>query len=278
MHTSVFAQEAVDALGVKPNEHYIDATYGEGGHAREIERRGGIVLGIDADPDQVKKAGKQNVIHGNFSDIENIATNAQFIPVSGVLFDFGLSMEQLAHGGRGLSFKRDSEPLDMRINPTCESFSATEYLNESSVIQLTDDFSRFAEEERSENIAKIIERIRSNKPFQTVGDLRDCIDLAYQGAPPTVRQTVYARIFQAIRMVVNDEERSIQKGLEGSLAILKTGGKLVTITFHSVEDRFVKRFFVKNKNRVHHTRLSVAKHRALASFERSATMRIGTVL
>ena len=269
MHTSVFLNEAVDALDVQEGKKYIDATFGEGGHARLIQSRGGIVLGIDADKVQATKEKELTVVNGNYGDIKTIAEANHFVPAAGILFDFGLSMVQLKTGGKGLSYRNDEEILDMRLGQ--EGEPAYEYLNAASYEELAEMITRYSEDLSSERIARRIVTYRSKKPIQTVGDLKNVINEAtrLQGAS---REKTYARIFQAVRIIVNDELTQIQKGLEGAYDILDAKGKIVIISFHSVEDRLVKAF-VRSKG-LKHQRISVQKSRKLQTFERSATLRV----
>lgn len=278
MHHSVFEREAIDALGVLPGERYIDATYGQGGHTREIERRGGIVLAIDADPEQVRKSDSARIVHGNFRDIAALANAESFSPVRGILFDFGLSMEQLAQSKRGFSFMNLDESLDMRLDPERQDISAQAYLQNTSVDQLADDFARYAEDEYVRDVAKAVVRMRTRSPIHSVEDFRACIDVGCRIRPGQDASSHYGRYFQAVRMVVNQEDRVITEGLIGACSLLQTGGKIVTITFHSVEDRWVKRFFQRHSAMFRHHALPVGRSRKLARYERSAVLRVAEMI
>jgi len=269
MHTSVFLQEAVEALNVQPGKKYIDATFGEGGHARLIQAKGGHVLGIDADEVQSSKEEELNVVHGNYGDIKKIAEEQSFAPIAGVLFDFGLSMVQLKTGKKGLSYKHDEEPLDMRLGD--EGQPAYEYLNTATYEELADRITRYSEDLSSERIARRIVVYRSKKQIEKVEDLKNIIIEATRMQGRVLEKT-YARIFQAVRIIVNDELIQIQKGMEGAYDILEVGGRIVIISFHSVEDRIVKAF-VRSKG-LKQQRISVQKSRKLQTFERSATLRV----
>ncbi len=275
MHTSVFLEEAIQALDVQNDGKYIDATYGVGGHTREITRRGGLVLAIDLDEKHILhgSTGTMQLVQGNYADIEHIAKMNAFIPVDGVLFDLGLSMDQLATGGKGLSFKNLSEPLDMRIS--FAEVTAADILNEYSEEVLNELFMKYSEEIHSKEIARAITVERTKKPIQTVEDLVTVIAkvLEKKKAKHAFEGTA-ARIFQALRILVNNEFINISKGLEGSLQIVKPGGRIVVITFHSLEDRIVKMFIRSHKTQVTDEKVNVAKKRELRSFERSATLRI----
>ncbi len=269
MHTSVFLEEAVEALNVENGKKYIDATFGEGGHARQIQSKGGIVLGIDADKIQATKEKEIKVVNGNYGDIRQIAEEHDFIPVAGILFDFGLSMVQLKTGGKGLSYKNNDEPLDMRLGENGQT--AAEYLNSALPEQLVEDITKYSEDLVSNRIAHRIVRYRSEKQMETVGDLKKVIDDA-TGMHGRALEKTYARIFQAVRIIVNDELTQIRRGLEGAYEILEDGGRIVIISFHSIEDRVVKAF-VRSKG-FKQQRIPVQKNRKLQTFERSATLRV----
>lgn len=276
MHTTVFLEEAVASLNIKKGGKYIDATYGKGGHARGIVEKGGTVLAIEWDPSQIPQ-GKQKgieIARGNYADMEFIAGQYNFIPADGILFDFGLSMDQLEEGKKGLSYKKLEEPLDMRISNTGKT--AQEILNEYSEAELTDAFMKYSEEIKSHDIAKQIVISRRRKPLETVQDLVSVIDKALKELSRNREfiQKVYARIFQALRIVVNEEFNNISNGLEAALKIVRPGGRIVVITFHSLEDRIVKLFARQHKHEVVEEKVDVEQVRDLRSFERSAILRI----
>lgn len=275
MHTSVFLEEAIEALNVHNDGRYIDATYGVGGHSREITKRGGLVLAIDLDEKHISHGSTRalQLVQGNYADIEHIANMNTFTAVDGVLFDLGLSMDQLATGGKGLSFKNLSEPLDMRIS--FADFTASDILNEYSEEELNELFMKYSEEIHSKEIARAITLERRNKRIDTVEDLVSVISkvLEKKKAKHAFEGTA-ARIFQALRILVNNEFNNITKGLHGSLQIVKPGGRIVVITFHSLEDRIVKMFIRSHKTEVTDEKINVAKKRELRSFERSATLRV----
>lgn len=223
-HEPVLVSEVVDALQVKPGKRYIDGTYGGGGHTRAIRALGGIVLGIDVDPD----AG---AVLGNFRNIERIAKEQGFGMVDGILFDLGVSSHQLDTPKRGFSYRFADAPLDLRMSQETGE-TAAELVNRMSEQELYEIFTRFGEEERARTIAHDIVRARSIKPIQTTGDM-----IAVVSSGPAV----LSRIFQALRIVVNDEFGALQEGIEGAYQLLAPGGRLAIISFHSLEDRIVKR-------------------------------------
>lgn len=269
MHTPVLYEEAIKALEVKEGKKYIDATFGEGGHSKEILRWGGRVLGIEWDENKVKsqklkvKSYKNlKIVWGNFRNIEKIAKENDFFPVDGILFDLGLSMEQIGKSGRGFSFKNRSEPLDMRISQTLNR-TAADIVNSLSSRQLYEIFARNSEEINSWAIAQAIFSARCLKKIETVEDL-----LAVVGE----KESTLRRIFQALRIEVNQEFDNLREGLSGAINILKKKGRVVIITFHSLEDRIVKQFARNNKLMFLTHKPIVAKNGK--KFERSAKMRI----
>lgn len=224
-HIPVLLKEAADGLQVAPGKRFIDATYGGGGHASEIVRRGGEVLGIDVDPDTGPHA-----VHGNFRNIVKIAKENGFDTVDGILFDLGVSSHQLDTASRGFSYRFEDAPLDLRLNQT-EGMNAAEYVQTVSENELYEILATFGEEEHSRAIAAAIVRERHVSPIVTTGDLLKIIN-----------RKAASQVFQALRIVVNDELNALKEGLEGAKAILKPGGRLAVISFHSLEDRIVKRF------------------------------------
>ena len=222
-HTPIMVEEVLEGLQVAPGKRFIDATYGGGGHASEIVGRGGEVLGIDVDPDT-----GPNAAHGNFRNIEKIAKENGFSEVDGILFDLGVSSHQLDTGDRGFSYRFGDAPLDLRLNQN-EGETAAELLARVSEDELYEILATFGEEEHSRAIATAIVRARRVSPIITTGDLLKIIN-----------KKSASRIFQALRIFVNDELHALKEGLEGAEKLLKPGGRLVVISFHSLEDRIVK--------------------------------------
>ncbi len=218
-HIPVLLREAVEGLQVAPGKRFIDATYGSGGHAREIERLGGKVLGIDTDPDT-------EATHGNFRHIENIAKKHGFERVDGILFDLGVSSHQLDTPERGFSYRFEDAPLDLRLNQN-EGIPASQYVREVSESELYEILAKFGEVERAGALAH---DIKSARPV-TTGEL-----LAIVG------KNLAPQVFQAIRIAVNDELNALKEGLLGAKKLIKPGGRLVVISFHSLEDRMVKQY------------------------------------
>lgn len=265
MHTPVFADEAVAALAVRTGGTYIDGTAGEGGHLNRIAAAGGRVLGLDYDAEQITRLKQQIagdnpvVVNANFRDILSVANAHGFAPADGILLDLGLSYRQLMEGNIGLSYNRPEELLDMRIEG--KGNSAADILNTYTDDELSEMLIRNAEEPNATPIAISIVRRRKTAPFRTVGDLL--------GVLP---QHTVARVFQALRMEVNFEIHNLRKALHDSVQLLVPGGRLVIITFHSLEDRIVK-LFGRNTSGLKGIKAQIPK-KERASFERSAQLRI----
>ena len=236
----------MDALDVKVGGRYVDGTFGRGGHAREIVRRGGEVIGIDRDEAAVAAAGDLKVVRGNHGDLRRIANENGWNEVDGVLLDLGVSSPQLDEAGRGFSFLRDG-PLDMRMDRSC-GLTAADIVNFESAERLEEIFREWGEEPRARQIAKAILRARDERGqrFERTVQLADFIGglLGRRGGhhPAT-------RVFQALRMEVNDEMGGLKRALEGGMRILKPGGRFAIITFESLTDRVVKRFFADHVGR-----------------------------
>jgi len=258
-HEPVLTAHVLDLLQVAPGKKYIDGTYGGGGHTRAIRKRGGIVLGIDADPD----AG---AILGNFRDIETIAQENGFEAVDGILLDLGVSSHQLDTASRGFSYRFVSSRLDLRFNQKSGE-TAAQLVNRVSEEELYEIFSSFGEEERARAIAHAIVRARFVKPIATVGDIVGIV-----GA----QNASLSRIFQALRIAINDEFGALKEGIIGANRLLVPGGRLAVISFHSLEDRIVKRMMagsgwsVVNRKPITARALEVYKNKR----SRSAKLRV----
>lgn len=248
-HKPVLLKEAIEFLNVKPGKKYIDATVGGGGHTAAILRKGGTVLGIDTDPEAVRFAkeflaaevsifnSQFSIVQGNFKDIEKIAKENKFFPVAGVLYDLGLSSYQLEQSGRGFSFQKE-EPLDMRADPDLK-VTAADLIHGLSENELYKLFKKFGEEQRARAIARVVVQQRAVSPIRTSKELADLIT-GYSGGRRIHPAT---RVFQALRIAVNDELNSLESSLPQALELLEPKGRLVVISFHSLEDRIVKRAF-----------------------------------
>lgn len=246
-HITVMLNEAVEELQVRENAWYVDATLGGGGHAAEILKLGGNVLGIDQDRAAIEfvrekfkiQNSKFKIEQGNFGDIVEIVRKHDLVgKVAGVLFDLGVSSFQIDQSGRGFSIRRD-EPLDMRMSETGE-LTAAEVVNRWSVTELEEIFLKYGEEERARQIAEVIVERRSEKPFETSRELASFIETTVKRSGEIHPAT---RVFQAIRIVVNKELEALKTGLRGAMEVLETGGRVSVISFHSLEDRITKQSF-----------------------------------
>ncbi|OGG11280.1 16S rRNA (cytosine(1402)-N(4))-methyltransferase [Candidatus Gottesmanbacteria bacterium RBG_13_45_10] len=259
-HTSVLLREAIQGLSVKRGKRYIDATVGGGGHAVEIVKQGGLLLGIDRDKEAIDEASRELVRHGfaqkpygwilaqgNFRDIEKFAKNHGFEDVWGILFDLGVSSHQLDTPQRGFSYRFEEAPLDLRLNQE-EGEPAWVYIARVSEKELYEVLAKYGEEELARPIAHAIVRARSIKPIRTAYDLRMIIREVLHRQNDD--EAVLSRVFQALRIYVNDELGSLRDGIEGAQKILSREGRLVVISFHSLEDRLVKNFMKSGSWRV----------------------------
>lgn len=245
-HTPVLLQEVIRGLQVTAGKRFIDATLGGGGHTKKMLEMGAEVLAIDEDGDAIEEnehvVGPHcRIVQGNFRDIETIASSNNFLNVDGILFDLGVSSHQLDTETRGFSYRFDQAPLDMRFGDG-DKRSAREVINNSSEEELFDIFSRFGEEEKASAIAHSIIENRKKHTIVTVGELKACLG--------TNNVDTVSRIFQALRIAVNDELEALVSGLTGAVKVVKVGGRIAVISFHSLEDRIVKRFFLNNNLKV----------------------------
>ena len=251
-HKSVLLKEAVDALAVKPGGRYVDGTLGRAGHTREILARGGLVLGIDRDDQALSAVAAMRLegltaVKGDHGDLASLARRNGWDEVDGILLDLGVSSPQLDEAGRGFSFLRDG-PLDMRMD-RAGGRTAADIVNFESAERLEEIFREWGEEPRARQIAKAIVRARDERGlrFERTVQFADFIGglLGRHGGhhPAT-------RVFQALRMEVNDEMGSLKRALDGGMRILKPGGRFAVITFESLTDRMVKRFFAEHVGRM----------------------------
>jgi 16S rRNA (cytosine1402-N4)-methyltransferase len=251
-HTPVLLSETLEHLELKQGGVYIDGTLGGAGHSSEIIKRiipGGVLLGIDQDMnaiDAAKKrleAYKDNIIivHDNFRNIKAVARENGLEEVDGVLLDIGVSSHQLDENIRGFSYMHDG-PLDMRMD-TDRDFDASYIVNNSSELELTRILKDYGEEKWAARIAKFIIEERKNGTIDTTFKLVDIIKRAIPAAARREGGHPAKRTFQALRIAVNDELEVLEQAVKNAAEILKPGGRLVVITFHSLEDRIVKTAF-----------------------------------
>jgi 16S rRNA (cytosine1402-N4)-methyltransferase len=249
-HVPVLADEVREALAVQPGETVVDATFGAGGHAELLAadlRGSGKLIAIDRDPsvrpyfDRVRRrSGVQGrFLRGEFSDVlEQLAGNG--VRADAILFDLGVSSMQIDRPERGFSYASDA-PLDMRMDPAAE-LSARELVNEAGERELTQIFREYGEERYARQIARAIVRRRKEHPFDRTSELVETIKAAIPAPARFGDGHPAKRVFQALRIAVNDELGSLEAALPLALEMLRPSGRLAVISFHSLEDRIVKRF------------------------------------
>jgi len=255
MHIPVLLNDVIKIFDPQPNENFIDATVGEAGHTLCLLQKtspSGKVLGIDLDAATLSSAEEKLKAYGNrvilvkdnFKNLEKIADDYKFKEVNGVLFDLGMSSKELEESGRGFSFQKD-EPLLMNFGSDA-LLTAEQIVNNWSLDDLEKIFQEYGEEKFSHKIAEQIVRRCEEKPIKTTFELVEIIKQAVPEKYQHGHLHPATRIFQALRITVNDELNNLKRGLEGALRILKNGGRIIVISFHSLEDRIVKNFFRDN--------------------------------
>ncbi len=244
-HKPVLLEETIESLAIRPDGIYIDGTAGGGGHSEAIAKRltTGTLLSIDQDPDAIEAVTERlrpyasSVIRqGNFSQMKEIAGSLYIDQVDGILLDIGVSSHQVDTPERGFSFHYNA-PLDMRMSQTGPS--AYDLVNKLSWQELAETISRYGEEKCAKRIAQAIVRSREEAPITTTLQLAEIIKAA---VPAAVRRDGHParKTFQALRIAVNGELDRLSEGLDAAFSLLKPGGRLAVITFHSLEDRMVK--------------------------------------
>ncbi len=242
-HTPVLLTESISALVTNPNGTYADATFGGGGHTALLLSRlndGGHVIAFDRDIDAIARAPKDprlTLIHNNFRFIENYARH-EGVQFDGILADLGVSSHQFDTAERGFSFRFEEAPLDMRMNQEAK-LTAEQVVNEYTEADLERILRLYGEVDGARNMARLIADAREKQAIHTTGDLDNAIA---RMLPRGAEHKMLAKVYQALRIEVNQEMRSLEKFLEGAARSLKVGGRLVVITYHSLEDRMVKNF------------------------------------
>ena len=247
-HKPVLFRETVEALNIRSGGTYIDGTVGGGGHAQAVlEKLGGTgrLLGIDQDPDAIEAAGKRlagwenfTLCRGNFGDMERLARENGVEAADGILLDIGVSSHQLDDPRRGFSYHHDA-PLDMRMSQ--EGVSARDLVNGLPQEELAGIIFRYGEDKSARRIAQGICEARREAPIETTGQLAEIIKNSVPAAVRRAEGHPARRTFQALRIAVNGELDRLGEGLVAGFELLKPGGRLAVITFHSLEDRIVKR-------------------------------------
>jgi len=256
-HLPVMAGEVVEILAPTPGSRHIDATVGGGGHTERILEASspdGRVLGLDADPAAIERArarlarfGERVVLRqGNFRELGRIAPEAGFGAVEGCLFDLGLSSDQLADPSRGFGI-RTGGPLDLRFDPS-RGRPAAALLAELRPQELRTLLRRYGEEPFADRIARAIVERRATAPIERAEDLAGLVEAVVPG-PLRGRRRIHpaTRVFQALRIAVNDELEALREGLLAAVELLRPGGRLVVLSYHSLEDRIVKRFIAAER-------------------------------
>ena len=252
VHEAVLLREVLDGLALEPGLTVVDGTVGAGGHSRKIlERIGptGRLIGIDRDPmmlgfaSQVLSAANCSLVHDTYAHLDQILTHLKIPEVDRVLLDLGLSSDQLADRSRGFSFQSDG-PLDLRFNPSA-GVSAADWLADVSESELTEVLTNYAEEPKSAALARALIRARKQSPIRTAQRLAEVVIESGQARQSKESSRHPAtRVFQALRIVVNEELKQVETFLTDVVhRTLKRGGRLAVITFHSLEDRIVKQAF-----------------------------------
>lgn len=253
-HTSVLLQETIDALQIEPGKKYIDGTIGGGGHAGAFLEKGGKVLGIDTDQEaldyveervrseklEVRSDDSLVLVKGNFKDIDSIARDNGFEQVAGILLDIGVSGHHVDTAERGFSFQKEA-PLDMRMDRELQ-VTAADLVNGLTKGELYELFTKLGEERFARSIIEGIIRARKEKRIETTMELAEII----RHAVPYQKKGIHpaTKVFQALRIAVNDELHVLVEVLPKALSLLTKGGRLVVISFHSLEDRIVKHTFI----------------------------------
>jgi 16S rRNA (cytosine1402-N4)-methyltransferase len=250
-HRTVLLNEAIESLHIKPDGHYIDATFGRGGHSRLILSHlspQGLLTAFDKDPEAIAEAGgikdaRFSIRHEGFNQLGELPPSSAM----GILMDLGISSPQIDNPVRGFSFRSDG-PLDMRMDTT-RGQSVAAWLADASIESMTEVIRDYGEERFAGQIAKAIDRRRQERgPLRGTAELAEVVAGAVKTREPG--KDPATRTFQAFRIFINAELEELQQALAASLKVLQTGGRLVVISFHSLEDRIVKQFIAEHSKEV----------------------------
>jgi 16S rRNA (cytosine1402-N4)-methyltransferase len=284
-HEPVLTVEVLEQLNITPGKTYIDGTLGGAGHTIEMVRAGARVLGIDTDAEAIaharerlkrevpeKREGKDwKLRQSNFRHIEAIAREECWDQAQGILLDLGVSSHQLDTPARGFSYRFADSPLDLRLHQQ-DGQTAAELVRSISEQEAYEIFATFGEEERAGAISAALVRTRSIRPIQTVGDMIAVVERA--GVGKGELPSVLSRVFQALRIAVNDELIVLKEAITGAKATLVPGGRLAIISFHSLEDRIVKRMMRESGWKMITTKPIVPKEQELVRNRRSRSAKL----
>ncbi|WP_039053517.1 16S rRNA (cytosine(1402)-N(4))-methyltransferase RsmH [Sphingobacterium sp. T2] len=249
-HVPVMLHECIEALDIKPDGIYVDVTFGGGGHSREILKKlgsKGRLIAFDQDPDAIKNAIDDErfvLVHQNFRFLKNCLRLQGVKEVDGILADLGVSSHQFDDASRGFSIRFDAD-LDMRMDQVSD-LDARKVVNTYSEDELHRIFGMYGEVQNAKSLAKTIVTARLSKPINTIAELKEAIKKL---VPKGKEHKYHAQVFQALRIEVNKELDALQEFLTQSPLVLKEGGRLVVMSYHSLEDRLVKNFMLKGKFR-----------------------------
>lgn len=249
-HVPVMLHECIEALDIKPDGIYVDVTFGGGGHSREILKKlgsKGRLIAFDQDPDAIKNAIDDErfvLVHQNFRFLKNCLRLQGVKEVDGILADLGVSSHQFDDASRGFSIRFDAD-LDMRMDQV-SGLDARKVVNTYSEDELHRIFGMYGEVQNAKSLAKTIVTARLSKPINTIAELKEAIKKL---VPKGKEHKYHAQVFQALRIEVNKELDALQEFLTQSPLVLKEGGRLVVMSYHSLEDRLVKNFMLKGKFR-----------------------------
>lgn len=257
MHRAVLLDEVVRWLAPRPGGVYVDGTLGAGGHTRALALAvgpAGRVMAMDQDAGALERAqaalegcrAQCLLVKGNFAALDKAALEQGLDRLDGVLLDVGLSSDQLDDPGRGFSFMREG-PLDMRMDRS-SGMTAADLVNTLPQAALADILWRYGEEPRARAVARRVVEQRTKEPFGTTRQLADLVEQVHGGRRGRIHPATL--VFQALRIAVNGELEALEQGLAAGLSMLAPGGRMAVISFHSLEDRLVKRFFVEHQGRM----------------------------
>lgn len=287
MHIPVLLNEVLDCLKLEPGKNFIDCTIGGGGHALEILKKtspNGKILGIDYNPEAIESlrsrvyglrlSQRVILVCDNFSNLKEIIKKNNFSPVNGILLDLGLSSDLIEKSRRGFSFMR-SEVLDMRFNPKGQDLTAAEIINQYSEQELEKIFKEYGGERFSRRVAKAVAQTRKKQTIMTTAQL---VKIIKKSLGRHFHVKSLARIFQSLRIVVNNELESLRSGILAGVDVLSPRGRIAVISYQSLEDRIVKNFFKKEerlkilfKKPVSPSKIEIEKNPR----SRSAKLRVG---